>query len=379
MPSVDRSVSPATLGASGHSDLQRVSFSASARKRSGPERLATSKKVFRTARSTIPCQSSASGHRPSSSKHTRGQSRETGSLSTFSGSVEASAKCISMGPARRERVQDSVQVSFASVQQGIFHSGGPRAGSGNGTRSRSICLQHRKFPRFAFRGKAYQYRVFPFSLALSHRTFTKSVDAALGPLRLQGFRILNYIGDWLILAQSEQLAVRHWDVVLAQMKDLGLRLNAKKSVFFKYRGPLIRAWCGIRPQCRHVYLLLESSRSTVKRVRVGQSLNVKFFKKLLGLMAAASNVITLACCTWDPCSGGSGPQGFLRGATNFAWSRSRLCALDMWKKPWFLSQGPVLGAPCHRVMLTMDAFLTGWEAVMSGRSAQGLWEGPHLM
>ncbi len=94
VPSGDRSVSSAALGAPGHSDLQRVSFSASVRKRSGPERLATSKKVFRTARSAVPCRSSTSGHQASSSKHTRGQSLETVSLSTFSGSVEASAKCI---------------------------------------------------------------------------------------------------------------------------------------------------------------------------------------------------------------------------------------------------------------------------------------------
>ncbi len=56
--------------------------------------------------------------------------------------------------------------------------------------------------------------------------------------------------------------------------------------------------------------------------------------------------------------------------------RRCLRALDMWKKPWFLSQGPVLGAPCRRVTLTTDTSLTGWGAVMSGRSAQGLWEGP---
>ncbi len=134
VPSGDRSVFPATLGAPGHSDLQRISFSASVQKRSGPERFATSEKVFRAARSAIPCRSSASGHRASSSKHTRGQSRETGSLSTFYGSVEASAKCISMGFAQsRERVQDSVRVSSASVQRGISHSGGPYAGSVNGT------------------------------------------------------------------------------------------------------------------------------------------------------------------------------------------------------------------------------------------------------
>ncbi len=83
--------------------------------------------------------------------------------------------------------------------------------------------------RFAFGGEAYQYRVLPFSLALSPHTFKKCVDAALAPLRLQGIRILNYIDDWLILAQSEQMTVQHWDVVFAHMKVLGLRLNGKKS------------------------------------------------------------------------------------------------------------------------------------------------------
>ncbi len=71
----------------------------------------------------------------------------------------------------------------------------------------------------------------PFSLELSPRTFTKCVDAALAPLHLQSIRIMNYIDDWLILAQSHQLAVRHRNVVLAHMKELGLWLNAKKCAF----------------------------------------------------------------------------------------------------------------------------------------------------
>ncbi len=118
----------------------------------------------------------------------------------------------------------------------------------------------------------------------------------------------------------------------------------------------------------------------VKRMREGQSLTVKQFQRLLGLMAAA----TKECDTFwtavheTPCSGGSGPRGFPRGKICFAWSRSCLRVLDMWKKHWFLAQGLMLGAPCHHVTLTTDASLTGWGAVMSGRSAQGLWEGHHL-
>ncbi len=98
VPSGDRSTNPASVP--GRSGLQRALLSVSpARKRSGTERLATPSGVSRAARAAVPCQSSASGHRASSSKHTRGQSWETGSLSRLFGSVETTAKCVSMGPA----------------------------------------------------------------------------------------------------------------------------------------------------------------------------------------------------------------------------------------------------------------------------------------
>ncbi len=89
---------------------------------------------------------------------------------------------------------------------------------------------HRRFLRFAFGGKAYQYNILPFGLALAPRTFTKCMDAALAPLRLQGIRVLNYLDDWLILSHSRELVSRHRDIVLCHIHSLGLRMNAKKSV-----------------------------------------------------------------------------------------------------------------------------------------------------
>ncbi len=78
------------------------------------------------------------------------------------------------------------------------------------------------FLRFAFGGKAYQYKVLPFGLALAPRTFTKCMDAALALLRLQGIRALNY--------HSRELVSRRRDVVLRHIRALGLRMNTKKSV-----------------------------------------------------------------------------------------------------------------------------------------------------
>ncbi len=83
--------------------------------------------------------------------------------------------------------------------------------------------------------------------------------------------------DWLILAQSEQLAVRHQDVVLAHMKELGLRLNAKKSVL----PPVQRTTClgvvwdsTLMQACRSP-ACIESILATVNRVREGQYLTIK--------------------------------------------------------------------------------------------------------
>ncbi len=98
VPSGDQSANPASV--LGHSGLQRALLSvSSAQKCSGAGRLATPSGVSKAARSTVPCRSSAPGHRASRSKYTRGQSQETGSLSKSSGGLGAPAKRVSLGSA----------------------------------------------------------------------------------------------------------------------------------------------------------------------------------------------------------------------------------------------------------------------------------------
>ncbi len=181
----------------------------------------------------------------------------------------------------------------------------------------SILPCHRRFLRFAFGGKAYQNRVLPFRLALSPCTFTKCVDAALVPFQLQGIRIMNYIDDWLILAHSYQLAVRHRDVVLAHMKELGLWLNAKKSVL----SPLQRTTADACAPAR----IFSQRGNPFRMIKV---------------------------------------------------TRRCFRALVIWKKPWFLSQGPVLGASCRRRMLMTDTLSHGLGSDPRGTLESRSVEGP---
>ncbi len=93
-----------------------------------------------------------------------------------------------------------------------------------------IAPHHRRFRRFTFEGTAYQYSVLPFGLALAPRTFSKCMDAALSPLRSSGVRILNYLDDWLILAQSRDTLISHIDSLLIHLESLELCVNMQKSV-----------------------------------------------------------------------------------------------------------------------------------------------------
>ncbi len=81
---------------------------------------------------------------------------------------------------------------------------------------------HRRFLWFAFEGVAYQYTVLPLDCLCPPPTFTKCMDVALSPLRQTGTHILNYLDDWLVLAQSEVELLSHRTHLLSHLERLGL-------------------------------------------------------------------------------------------------------------------------------------------------------------
>ncbi len=246
-----------------------------------------------------------------------------------------------------------------------------------------VIQRHRRFLRFAFGGKAYQYKVLPFGLALAPRTFTKCMDDALPPLRLQGIRVLNYLDDWLILAHSRELVSRHRDIVLCHIHSLGLRMNAKKSVLLPSQRTVFLGvhLDSIQMQARLAPARISNFTACLARFKLGRHVSVGTCRRLLGLMAAASPVL---------------PLGLLHMRPFLWWMKelrlhptvpatrlirvSRSCSrpLLQWRDPAFLQSGVRMGAihRCH--MITTDASMTGWGAVFEGRPASGEWTGEFL-
>ncbi len=248
----------------------------------------------------------------------------------------------------------------------------------------SILPHHRPFLRFAFEGRAYQYKVLPFGLSLSPRVFTKVAEAALVPLREQGVRILNYLDDWLILAQSQDQLCEHRDMVLSHLSQLGLQVNWEKSK--------------LSPVQRNSFLGMEldsvsqTARLTQERAQsVLNCLNtfknrtaapLKQFQRLLGHMAAAAAVTPLGLLHMKPL------QHWLHGRVpRWAWQSGMLRvqvtpACRQTFTPWsdlsFLRAGVPLEQVSRHAVVYTDASAKGWGATFNGHAVSGVWTGPQL-
>ncbi len=238
-----------------------------------------------------------------------------------------------------------------------------------------VIQRHRRFLRFAFGGKAYQYKVLPFGLALAPRTFTKCMDAALAPLRLQGIRVLNYLDDWLILAHSRELVSRHRDIVLRHIHSLGLRMNAKKSVLLSSQRTLFLGvhLDSIQMQARLAPARISNFTACLARFKLGRHVSVGSCRRRLGLMPAASPVLPLRLLHLRPFLWW---MKELRLHPTVPANRlirvSRSCSrpLLQWRDPAFLQSGVRMGAIHRRHMVTTDASMTGWGAVFEAGNGQ---------
>ncbi len=268
---------------------------------------------------------------------------------------------------RSDRVQIRPGEWFASVdlKDAYFHI--------------QIAPHHRRFLRFAFEGTAYQYSVLPFGLSLAPRTFSKCMDAALSPLRSSGVRILNYLDDWLILAQSRNTLISHIDSLLIHLESLGLCVNMRKSILTPSQSITYLGVC-LDSMERRAHLSREHAAailSALRYFRQGSSVQLKKFQRLLGLMAAASAVCHLGLLHMRPL------QLWLKtrvpwtsGCLNITVSRGCIEALKPWHNPDLFSRGVPLGSVVSHVVVTTDASTHGWGAVCDGMPASGLWLKP---
>lgn len=87
--------------------------------------------------------------------------------------------------------------------------------------------EHKKFLRFKFGNKLYQFNCLPFGLCTSLYVYTKIMKPIVNKLRSEGILFIIYIDDILIINKSYNLCKRNVEKTINLLEHLGLLVQVK--------------------------------------------------------------------------------------------------------------------------------------------------------
>ena len=93
----------------------------------------------------------------------------------------------------------------------------------------SVHSDSRKFLRFVFNDKTFKFKVVCFSLSPAPQVFTRVMAPVSSIMHRQGFRILQYLDDRIVMGALFDDVVRVKDFLIHLCNNLGIRINLDKS------------------------------------------------------------------------------------------------------------------------------------------------------
>ena len=86
----------------------------------------------------------------------------------------------------------------------------------------AVTAEHKKYLRFVWAEQMYEFQCLPFGLSSAPRVFTKLLKPIVGLLRRQGIRLVIFLDDMLVLAQSKEDLVIQMDQIARMFSLLGV-------------------------------------------------------------------------------------------------------------------------------------------------------------
>lgn len=149
--------------------------------------------------------------------------------------------------------------------------------------------EHRKFLRFIFEEKLFQFTCLPFGLCTSPYIFTKILKPVVNKLRSKGMLSIVYLDDFLITENSKAVCKKKAQQAVKFLQRLGFIINFEKSVLqpsqeCKYLGFVINSvnyTLGL-PDKKKKQIVEFSS-----KWENGMSYRIREFAEFLGVLTAA--------------------------------------------------------------------------------------------
>ena len=158
-----------------------------------------------------------------------------------------------------------------------------------------ILKRDRKFLRFTFCGKVYQFRVLPFGITIAPLVFTKMLQVVASYLHERGIDILIYFDDSLVLSYSRDKCAADTRSALATLMRLGFIPSGEKSELtpsqdFIFLGYRFRTDLGLvlPPEekfCKALELVSQFLRS--------HQVTARWYLRILGYLNCIADVVPL--------------------------------------------------------------------------------------
>lgn len=148
---------------------------------------------------------------------------------------------------------------------------------------------HRKYLRFLFNGKLYEFSCLPFGLNTAPYTFTKTMKPIIHILRAKGFLSVIYLDDLLLVGKTKEECYRNVNETINLLNTLGFVINYEKST--------------LKPRqiCKYLGFIFNSNKLSIslpadKTLKIIQKINnikrlevckIRKFAQLIGLLISA--------------------------------------------------------------------------------------------
>jgi len=237
--------------------------------------------------------------------------------------------------------------------------------------------EHRKYLRFVWADQMYEFQCLPFGLSSAPRVFTKLLRPVVGHLRRQGIRLVIFLDDMLVLAQSKEDLETQMDQIIQLFSLLGFSINHDKSQLnptqqIQFLGFIVDS------QDLMIRLTQEKTEQLVETCRIVREQatpSVQDLARLIGRMTATipaifqaplryRNLQRLKICTLRR------SQSY---ETRVILDQDALTELEWWITTMPSQNGRSILTQEPDLTMESDASLLGWGAVCEGVRTGGLW------
>jgi hypothetical protein len=159
-----------------------------------------------------------------------------------------------------------------------------------------IASEHKKYLRFQWKSKLFQYTCFPNGLACCPRMFTKLLKPVYATLRQKGYENVPYIDDSYLQGDNPHECWLNAKETVSLFQDLGFIIHPQKSIFIPtqeltFLGFVINSvTMTVRLTKDKADTLKAACQTLLKR---NQSIRIREVAKVIGMMIASSPAVEL--------------------------------------------------------------------------------------